>query len=69
MTTVEQTLSSSLQHTAETLENAYAQLPRILTQVLLSGLTIIVGLLILRVLRRLISRRIARKQDLPPRQM
>ena len=67
MTTVEQSFSDSLHETAETLEKAYHQLPVIITRLLLAGLAIVAGLLLLRFVRHVINRRIAHKDNLPPR--
>jgi len=69
MTTADQVLQKGFQHTVETLENVSSQLPLLLTRLLLSGLTIIIGFVVLRLLRALVSRRISRKKDLPPRQI
>lgn len=69
MTDDTQTFETVFGHTVETLQAAYQQLPVILTRLFLSGLVIIAGLILLRLIRKLMNRRFARKRDLPIRLM
>lgn len=64
------TLETELTQAAEKLEQFYHQLPVILSRLLFSGIAIILGLLILRLLRHLLSKRLLRRAvDLSPRQL
>lgn len=55
------TLMQELDHAAEQVSALYHQLPVILTRIALSGAVIVLGLLILRLIRRIISKRIGMK--------
>ena len=57
------TLENELTQAAEKLENLYHQLPVILSRLLFSGIAIILGLLLLRLIRHILNKRMLRKTD------
>ena len=63
------TLESEFSQAAQKIESLYHQLPAILVRLLLAGVAIALGILLLKLLRRLLSKRIMRKGDLPPRML
>ena len=60
------TLESELTQAATKIGALYHQLPALITRLLLSGAAIILGLLLLRLLRHILSKRMLHKKDLPP---
>lgn len=61
------TVENELSQAAQKLESLYHQLPAVLTRLLLSGVAILLGILLLRLIKHVITKRIMRKTDLPTR--
>ena len=63
------TVENELSQAAQKLESLYHQLPAVLTRLLLSGVAILLGILLLRLIKHVITKRIMRKTDLPTRML
>lgn len=62
------TVEKELAHAANKLQSFYQHLPRILLQLLLAGIVIVLGVMLLRVIRKLLKKRMMRKTNLTVRQ-
>lgn len=65
-TTPTPSLENEMSQAMQKVESLYHQLPVILSKLLFAGLAIIVGLLLLRLVRYVLSRRLQIKKDIPP---